>query len=261
MAKGIGVDATPLFRDYEKTKPANSVASPLAVDGFAKTHDDGRAVQTGWPELIQLVQVHGSLRLLYYCVFKRLIDITLASIALIFFAPLLLIVALAIRIESSGPIIFRQKRVGHQGRVFTIYKFRSMVHAPGSEIRLFKDDDGKWRHKIPEDPRVTRVGRVIRHLSIDELPQLFNVIQGSMSLVGPRPELPQIVNSYQPWQHQRHIVRPGLTGWWQVQGRSDLPMHENSEFDLYYVDRLSFRTDCMIIARTLRIIIKGTGAF
>jgi lipopolysaccharide/colanic/teichoic acid biosynthesis glycosyltransferase len=121
--------------------------------------------------------------------------------------------------------------------------------------------NGHWQHKIKDDPRVTRVGRLIRRTSIDELPQLINVIRGEMSLIGPRPELPQIVRDYEPWMHRRHLVRPGLTGWWQVRGRSDLPMHEHTDLDIYYVEHVSWRLDLRILKQTVRIVVCGLGAY
>jgi lipopolysaccharide/colanic/teichoic acid biosynthesis glycosyltransferase len=136
-----------------------------------------------------------------------------------------------------------------------------MAWDPGHELHLFKAADGTWRHKMPDDPRVTRAGRLLRRTSVDEWPQLINVIRGQMSLVGPRPELPNIVKTYEPWQHLRHLVRPGMTGWWQVQGRSDLPMHEHTELDLYYVKHVSFRLDLQITARTVGVVLRGLGAF
>jgi lipopolysaccharide/colanic/teichoic acid biosynthesis glycosyltransferase len=180
---------------------------------------------------------------------------------LLLVSPVLLIVAIAIRLDSRGPAIYRQTRIGHMGRPFTVLKFRTMHAEPSCEFMLFKDQNGRFHHKIKDDPRVTRAGRFIRKTSLDELPQLLNVIRGDMSLIGPRPELPQIVRHYQPWQHRRHLVRPGMTGWWQVQGRSDLPMHENTELDIHYVEHLSFGLDVRILARTVSVVIRGFGAF
>jgi lipopolysaccharide/colanic/teichoic acid biosynthesis glycosyltransferase len=175
--------------------------------------------------------------------------------------PLLALIAAAVRLDSRGPAIFRQMRVGRGGRAFTIYKFRTIEQRPDDELQFFEGADGVLRHKIKHDPRVTRVGRFIRRSSLDELPQLINVLRGEMSLIGPRPELPEIVARYEPWQHQRHLVRPGLTGWWQVQGRSDLPMHEHTDLDIYYVQHVSMRFDAAILCRTVRIVVSGLGAF
>lgn len=192
---------------------------------------------------------------------KRGIDIIFASVALLVLLPLLLLVALAIRLDSPGPALFRQRRVGRDGHFFTIYKFRTMRDNPGKHIEWVMDDAGKKRHKVRNDPRITRVGRWLRRMSIDELPQLINILIGHMSVIGPRPELLEIVAHYEPWQHRRHDVRPGLTGWWQVSGRSDRPMHEHTELDLYYVDNISVWMDLKILVRTVGVVVRGLGAF
>jgi exopolysaccharide biosynthesis polyprenyl glycosylphosphotransferase len=197
-----------------------------------------------------------------YChVWKRLVDVVVASIVLTMFAPLMIVVGLAIRLDSRGPVIFCQKRIGRGGAPFRVYKFRTMRQAPEVGLQFLRDEHGQLRHKIKDDPRVTRLGKVIRRTSIDELPQLINVLRGDMSLVGPRPELPQIVQGYEDWQHRRHLVRPGLTGWWQIQGRSDLPMHEHTELDLHYVENMSWQLDFQILRRTVRSVTGGFGAF
>lgn len=198
---------------------------------------------------------------LYVRLGKRAVDLIVSSIALLLIAPLLLLTAAAISLDSSGPILFRQTRIGRYGAPFTIYKFRTMFNAPGENLVMMKGEDGTFRHKMPNDPRITRVGKWLRHTSIDELPQLINILLGDMSIVGPRPELVQIVDRYEPWQHRRHAIRPGLTGWWQVSGRSDRPMHEHTELDLYYVDNLSPGLDFRILLRTVGVVARGLGAF
>jgi exopolysaccharide biosynthesis polyprenyl glycosylphosphotransferase len=198
---------------------------------------------------------------LYAVFLKRTIDIIVASVALLLVSPLLIVVAVAIRMDSSGPALYRQRRVGRQGRVFTIYKFRTMINDPGQGLRMLKAPDGSLHHKVRNDPRITRLGTWLRRTSVDELPQLFNILVGHMSLIGPRPELVEIVRQYEPWQHRRHEVRPGLTGWWQISGRSNRPMHENTELDLYYVDHLSPGLDLKILIRTVVVVIKGLGAY
>ncbi|MEA2582815.1 MAG: hypothetical protein QOF33_900 [Thermomicrobiales bacterium] len=228
--------------------------SPLAVV-------ESDAAEAEWMRLLEVAERCGTGRLFYCAMVKRAIDLAVASIALVVLTPLLLVVALAIRLDSRGPAIFRQTRIGRGERPFTVYKFRTMVHSPGEELRHFMTGNGHWQHKIKDDPRVTRVGRLIRRTSIDELPQLINVIRGEMSLIGPRPELPQIVRDYEPWMHRRHLVRPGLTGWWQVRGRSDLPMHEHTDLDIYYVEHVSWRLDLRILKQTVRIVVCGLGAY
>lgn len=197
---------------------------------------------------------------LYAAVLKRAIDLAAASLALLLLSLVMLMVAVAIRLDSPGPALYRQKRVGRNGREFTIYKFRTMVQNSGPAIRYFVSSDGTSRHKIHNDPRITRVGAVLRRASIDELPQLINILRGDMSLIGPRPELVEIVRTYQPWQHRRHSIRPGLTGWWQVCGRNDRPMEENTELDLYYIDHLSPGLDLKILLRTVKVVLTGRGA-
>lgn len=201
-------------------------------------------------------------RLLYVLFAKRLLDTIGATLLLIVTAPLFVAIAVLIRLDSSEAVIFRQPRVGQHGRLFTLYKFRTMAHDPDDKIEWSIDKSGRAHHvKRQNDPRVTRPGRWLRRTSLDELPQLINVVRGEMSLVGPRPELVEIVELYEPWQHCRHVVRPGLTGWWQVSGRSDLPTHEKTELDLSYVCRLSFWLDCLIALKTFRVVCKGHGAY
>jgi exopolysaccharide biosynthesis polyprenyl glycosylphosphotransferase len=192
---------------------------------------------------------------------KRSSDILVSAILLTLLAPVLVLAMLAIRLDSQGPAIFAQERIGRCGRPFRILKFRTMTHNPGGELIWLRDHDGRVCHKMHNDPRVTRVGRWLRTTSVDELPQLWNILRGDMSLVGPRPELPAIVATYEPWQHERHRVRPGLTGWWQVSGRSDKPMHEHTELDLYYVRNQSLLLDMQILLKTVVVVFKGIGAF
>lgn len=197
---------------------------------------------------------------LYVTGLKRTVDLVIASLVLLLLSLLLLLVAVAVRLDSPGPALYRQKRVGRDGRIFTIYKFRTMAQDAGPAVRYFVSGDGTLRHKIHNDPRITRIGAVLRRASIDELPQLINILRGDMSLIGPRPELVEIVRNYQPWQHRRHSVRPGLTGWWQVCGRNDRPMEENTELDLYYIDHLSPGLDLKILLRTVKVVLTGRGA-
>ncbi len=184
---------------------------------------------------------------------KRVFDVVLAAILSILCSVLFVVIALWIRIDSPGPILIHQKRVGAGGTVFRMHKFRSMRWDPADIDTAFE--------KRPHDPRVTRAGRVLRRTSLDELPQLWNVLVGEMSLVGPRPELPGIVESYEPWQRKRFGVPPGMTGWWQINGRAEESMHLNTEADLYYVQNYSILLDIQILLRTLGAVIKGRGAF
>jgi exopolysaccharide biosynthesis polyprenyl glycosylphosphotransferase len=179
------------------------------------------------------------------------------------FAPLLIVVAIAIRLDSPGPVLFRQVRVGRHGKEFTMVKFRSMCHdAPAqlSALRPRNDCDGVL-FKMRDDPRVTRVGRWLRRFSLDELPQLFNVLRGHMSLVGPRPPLPEEVAVYPDDLHRRLAVKPGMTGLWQVSGRSDLSWEEAVRLDLRYVENWTLTLDLVILLRTLSAVTRSSGAY
>jgi lipopolysaccharide/colanic/teichoic acid biosynthesis glycosyltransferase len=173
------------------------------------------------------------------------------------------LIALAIKVESSGPVFFFQERIGQHGQRFKMIKFRSMYQEAEQRWQEVarRDSDGRLLHKSSDDPRVTRVGRKLRRASLDELPQLFNVLRGEMSLVGPRPEMPYIAAEYEPWQWQRFRVPPGMTGWWQVNGRSDWPMHLNTEDDLYYIQNYSFWLDLRILLKTVAVVLRGHGAY
>ncbi len=194
---------------------------------------------------------------------KRAFDLIVGGLMLILISPVLLLIAIAIRLDSPGPILFKQRRVGENGKIFWMYKFRSMVQdAERHEAKAVRvQQDGQILYKFPDDPRVTRVGRFIRRTSLDELPQLFNVLKGEMSLVGPRPELPWLVEQYEPWQWQRFSVPQGITGWWQVNGRSDKPMHLYTDEDLFYIQNYSLLLDIQILWRTIGAVLKGKGAY
>jgi len=194
---------------------------------------------------------------------KRLFDLTLTIPAVILLLPLMGIISIAIWLGDGFPILFNQKRVGENGRLFTVYKFRTMIkNAEQLRHQVEKhDSQGNILHKSSWDPRVTRVGRFLRRWSLDELPQLFNVLNGTMSLVGPRPELPYLVEKYQPWQRKRFAVPQGITGWWQINGRSDKPMHLHTEDDLYYIQNYSIWLDIRILITTFLIVLRGKGAY
>jgi exopolysaccharide biosynthesis polyprenyl glycosylphosphotransferase len=199
----------------------------------------------------------------YQRLIKRAFDLVLVLLALIPALPLMALCSLLISLEDGMPVLFRQKRAGENGRLFEMLKFRTMVrNAEELRSQVEKlDADGNLIHKTKDDPRVTRVGRLLRRLSLDELPQLFNILAGTMSLVGPRPEVPYLVEKYQPWQRKRFAVPPGLTGWWQVSGRSDKPMHLHTEDDLYYIQNYSIWLDLQIIVRTVWVVLVGKGSY
>jgi exopolysaccharide biosynthesis polyprenyl glycosylphosphotransferase len=199
----------------------------------------------------------------YQRLIKRAFDIIFSLLALIPALPFMTLSALMIFLEDGPPVLFRQKRVGENGRLFEMLKFRTMVkNAEQLRSQVEKlDEGGNLIHKWKDDPRVTRAGRLMRRLSLDELPQLFNILVGTMSLVGPRPEVPYLVEKYQPWQRKRFAIPPGLTGWWQVNGRSDKPMHLHTEDDLYYIQNYSIWLDLQIIVRTIWVVLIGKGSY
>lgn len=199
----------------------------------------------------------------YQRMIKRAFDLAVVSLVLLPSLPLMAVSALLVYLEDGRPVVFRQKRVGENGRLFEVLKFRTMVKNAEQLQGLVEKRDlhGNLIHKAKDDPRVTRVGRLLRRFSLDELPQFFNVLGGTMSLVGPRPEMPYLVEKYQPWQRKRFAVPPGMTGWWQVSGRSDKPMHLHTEDDLYYIQNYSIWLDLQIIVRTLWVVLIGKGSF
>jgi exopolysaccharide biosynthesis polyprenyl glycosylphosphotransferase len=196
---------------------------------------------------------------------KRLFDVAVTLFLLIFLSPLMGLIALLIKLDSPGPILFQQKRVGEGGRHFWMYKFRSMIDgAEQLEAQLLqKTSEGlPLLHKSPLDSRITRVGYYLRRTSLDELPQLFNVLKGEMSLVGPRPEIPGVVEQYEHWQRKRFALPQGMTGWWQINGRMERSdPQQRAEDDLFYIKNHSFWLDLRILWKTLQVIILGRGAY
>lgn len=192
-----------------------------------------------------------------------MLDRTGALLGLLALTPLLLAVALSVRLSSRGPVFHRQVRQGQHNRPFTMWKFRTMVADAENlkaQLAASNEVDGPL-FKMRGDPRVTPVGRLLRRTSLDELPQLFNVLLGHMSLVGPRPPLPEEASRYDEREHRRLAVKPGLTGLWQVSGRSDLTWQETVSLDLWYVDNWSVAADLGLLARTVRAVADGRGAY
>lgn len=181
----------------------------------------------------------------------RAFDIVIATVAMIVLSPVLLIAAIAIKLGSRGPVIYRQRRVGRDGREFELLKLRTMA--------LGSDPVGVGTVVARDDPRVTAAGRFLRRTSLDEIPNLVNVLRGEMAIVGPRPTIPAQVADYTPRQHRRHEVRPGLTGWAQVQGRAGIPWEQRIELDVEYVDRRSLWLDTRILAKTTWLLVSGHG--
>jgi lipopolysaccharide/colanic/teichoic acid biosynthesis glycosyltransferase len=201
---------------------------------------------------------------------KRTLDIIISALGIILLAPLFIILWLAIRLDSPGPAIFQQRRVGRSEKLFTCLKFRTLYHNATEEVhrqalrrlrageRL--SDDPKSPYKQTNDSRVTRFGHWLRRTSLDELPQLINVLRGEMSIVGPRPAIPYELEYYQEWHHERHDVKPGITGPWQVVGRGRLKLEEMLELDVEYVKTWSIWTDLKLIALTIPSVVRGDGA-
>jgi lipopolysaccharide/colanic/teichoic acid biosynthesis glycosyltransferase len=184
---------------------------------------------------------------------SRALDVVLAAVLLVLTAPFLALAALAIRLESRGPVFYRQRRVGRQGHEFELWKLRTMV--PGAESM------GAGIYVLEGDPRITRVGRQLRRFSFDELPNLVNVLRGDMALVGPRPTVQEQVDRYTERQLRRLEVKPGITGWAQINGRTSLPWPERIELDVWYVEHRSLRLDLRILARTARMLASGRGLY
>lgn len=199
---------------------------------------------------------------LIYKFSKRTLDIICSTLGLIILSPVLLIVAILIKLESKGPVIFSQKRVGLNGNEFKMYKFRSMVqNAEKLKEKLAKQNEMSGpMFKMKDDPRVTKVGKFIRKTSIDEIPQLINVIKGDMSLVGPRPSLPKEVEKFEPWMLDRLNVKPGLTCYWQISGRNNIDFEDWMKLDLQYVEDRSFLLDLKLIFKTFFVLFGDKNA-
>lgn len=180
---------------------------------------------------------------------------------LLLVSPIMLGISLAILLSMGRPVLFKQYRTGRGGRPFTMYKFRSMGTDRRGSLQPFDGPERRRTHKSPDDPRLTRLGGFLRKWSLDELPQFLNVVRGEMSLVGPRPELVSIVEQYEYWQHHRHQVKPGVTGLWQVSARNGKPMHEATDIDLVYLQRIGFREDCRILVKTIPAILSSEPGY
>jgi len=206
---------------------------------------------------------------------KRAVDLVFSISVVAVFAPLFLLISILVRLFSPGPIFFKQIRAGRDGMPFTFYKFRTMRHDTddtlhreyatsfigGKELRLRDEKGDKKIYKMPDDPRVTSVGRVLRKTSLDELPQIFNVIRGDMSIVGPRPPIAYELTVYKEWHKRRLRAKPGITGLWQVSGRSSVPFHDMVLLDLYYINRWSLMLDFEIMFKTIPVMVSGKGAY
>ena len=203
------------------------------------------------PTQIHRIGENTRLRSAYVRFVKPAIDRTGAFALTVLTLPVVAAVVVAIWATMGRPAFFLQNRVGRDGRVFTVYKFRTMMPDRRARQLPFAGSDRRLNHKSEDDPRHTSVGRFLRKWSLDEIPQFWNVLRGDMSLVGPRPEMVDIVRRYEPWQHARHAVKPGVTGLWQISERGDRPMHQATDVDLAYVERISLATDLKILVMTV----------
>ncbi|HUV36353.1 MAG TPA: sugar transferase [Patescibacteria group bacterium] len=227
----------------------------------------------GYPELREAIVEHDQVEELVqmdemgenrmYAVIKRFIDISVAIALFVLFLPLIPVVTILIKLDSPGAILYKQKRIGKGGKEFDFFKFRSMVDGAENVIGALRPlcgMDGPV-FKLKEDPRITPVGRFLRRSSLDELPQLINVLRGEMSVVGPRPNLPSEVSHYLPWQRKRLGVTPGITCFWQIAGRSHIGFQEWMRLDLEYIRQRSLKTDLMIMLKTIPAVIARKGAY
>lgn len=232
--------------------------------GLLASSPRGSSLHVDWTEAPADVGIYPAV--------KRVSDLLLSALLLVALSPLLLLCALAVRFSSAGPVLFRQTRVGQRGKPFTFLKFRSMIanadakpHADFAAAfiqgKAVRQESPKGQvYKLVEDPRITRVGRWLRRTSLDELPQLWNVAQGDMSLVGPRPPIYYELDYYQPLDFQRLMVKPGITGMWQVRGRSATTFEEMVALDLEYIQRRSLGLDLHILLQTIPAVLSGKGA-
>ena len=209
--------------------------------------------------LFDASQTYAMDRGLYLRVVKPSMDRVGALLALILVSPLIAIVAVAIFITMGSPVILRQQRVGLFGKAFTLYKFRTMAPDRRGSEAGFVGDDRRRTHKSADDPRITPLGRLLRRTRLDELPQFINVLRGDLSLVGPRPEMVSIVALYEPWQHRRHAVKPGITGLWQISETGDKLLFECTEMELEYLKDVSLSADFSIMLRTLPVMARRGG--
>jgi exopolysaccharide biosynthesis polyprenyl glycosylphosphotransferase len=255
----VPIDDMPKCEQYISWCEEVGVAVHMKLD-FIKTVV-ARTYPTNWdglPMLTISATPQDPLRLLI----KRTIDVAIASIALLVLSPVLIISAMLVKLTSKGPLIFKQRRVGLNGRQFMLYKFRSMysdAEERKKELEALNEASGPV-FKIRHDPRITPVGRSMRKYSIDELPQLWNVLRGDMSLVGPRPPVPEEVTKYERWQRRRLSMKPGITCLWQVSGRSQIGFEEWMQLDLEYIDNWSLKLDAVILLRTMPAVILARGA-
>lgn len=235
------------MRENAMTEPAATPIAPIVEVSMSRSH---------------MREVYQKKSTAYKWI-KRSMDVFLSTAALLVLSPVFLVTAVAIKLEDNGPVIFTQPRAGKDMKPFRLYKFRSMYVNAEKEFQAMMEQNEQTGHafKIRNDPRVTRVGRVIRRFSIDELPQLINIIKGDMSIVGPRPILTFQMEACSPYEKQRLIIQPGLTCYWQISGRADIKWEEWVELDLDYIEDMSLWTDVKMIVKTIPAVFEAGGAY
>lgn len=261
--EGVTLDELVAFPDGTLGQVERPLAWTPAATGNARGPREIFQSQSIGPQLgagLEIVPAEGN-RSAFYLSLKRLFDIAGAVVLLICFSPILLATFLVLAFTTGGKPLFRQTRLGHRGRPFTMYKFRSMsLEAESRQDQVENEQDGPI-FKNRSDGRVTRIGRFLRRTSIDELPQLFNVLAGQMTLVGPRPPIGAEVAQYEPWQRRRLSVKPGLTCLWQVSGRSDIGFEQWVKMDIWYVEHQNFFTDLLLLIQTPWSVLSRRGAY
>ena len=267
----VGMLATPGLKPAGASENGRAPANGRHTSVHSNGHSNGHG---GWTGLTlqsvggalytpAVLAAHKKSSTLYLRAGKRALDILGAIVGLVLSAPILALASLLVKLESHGPVLYKSRRVGRGGRPFTFFKLRSMVNGADLDrhrLSHLNESDGPV-FKIARDPRVTRIGRFLRTTSIDEIPQLFNVLRGDMSLVGPRPPIAEEVAQYEPWQFRRLEVRPGLTCLWQISGRSRIGFQEWMRLDLEYIRKQSFRLDVKILIRTIPAVLSREGAY
>lgn len=210
----------------------------------------------------KLVSKENNNKKIYYTI-KRILDVMLATIALIILSPFFLLIGIIIKLDSKGPIFFTHNRIGKNGKPFKMYKFRTMYQNAQEMINDFTEEQMKeWKenYKLKNDPRITKIGNILRKTSLDELPQIWNIIKGDLSIIGPRPVIDEELEKYGSNKEKFLSITPGLTGYWQANGRSDTTYEERMEMELYYVDHISWKLDVKIFFKTIISVIKKEGA-
>lgn len=220
-------------------------------------------LKENYEEVAVIEQVNNTRSKRFYKILKRVIDIILSFMGLIILSPVFLVVAIAIKLDSKGPVFFAHSRLGKGGKMIKIYKFRTMCEHAEDMIKDFTEEqkkEFKQNYKLANDPRITKVGKILRKTSIDEIPQMINILKGDLSIIGPRPIIEEEIKKYGPNRTKFLSVKPGLTGYWQANGRSNTTYEDRIKMELYYVDNMSFWLDIKIFFKTILVVLKKDGA-